>query len=115
MHSTRVRGHRYRQVEIFGPVLAAIPYDDIDDAVAIANHSDYGLAGTVWTADVATGLDVARRVRTGTYGINGLMPGFGAPAGGFTRSGIGRELGPEGLEAYLELENIVLPPDCPSI
>jgi betaine-aldehyde dehydrogenase len=98
------------QEEIFGPVVAAIPYDDVDDAVAIANDSNYGLSGSVWTSDFAAGLDVARRVRTGTYGINGLMPDFGAPAGGFKQSGIGRELGPEGLEAYLELKTIVLPP-----
>lgn len=96
--------------EIFGPVLAVIPYDDTDDAVAIANDSDYGLSGSVWTADERAGLSIARRVRTGTYGINGLMGDFGSPAGGFKQSGIGRELGPEGLEAFLELKTIVLPP-----
>jgi aldehyde dehydrogenase (NAD+) len=97
------------QEEIFGPVLAAITYDDVDDAIAIANDSNYGLSGSVWTSDLQAGLDVARRVRTGTFGINGLMSDFGSPAGGFKQSGIGRELGPEGLEAYLELKTIVLP------
>ena len=68
----------------------------------IANDSDYGLSGTVWTADVDRGLDVARRVRTGTYTVNNFMMEFSAPFGGFKCSGIGRELGPEGLSAYLE-------------
>jgi aldehyde dehydrogenase (NAD+) len=96
--------------EIFGPVLAVIPYDDVDDAVAIANDSDYGLSGSVWTADPTVGLDVARRVRTGTYGINGMIADFGCPVGGFKHSGIGRELGPEGLESFVETKSIVLPP-----
>ena len=61
---------RIAQEEIFGPVLSVIPFDDVDDAVRIANDSEYGLAGTVWTGDQETGLDVARRVRTGTYGVN---------------------------------------------
>jgi aldehyde dehydrogenase (NAD+) len=100
------------QEEIFGPVLAVIPYDDESDAVRIANDSDYGLSGSVWTTDVERGIDVARRVRTGTYGINQ----FGTldmknPFGGFKSSGVGRELGPEGLSAYLETKSIVLPGD----
>jgi aldehyde dehydrogenase (NAD+) len=95
--------------EIFGPVLAVIPYDDLDDAVRIANDSDYGLSGTVWTADPAAGVAVARRVRTGTYTVNGFMLEFTCPFGGFKQSGLGRELGPEGLEAYLEPKSISLP------
>ena len=70
---------RIAQEEIFGPVLSVIPYDDVDDAVRIANDSDYGLAGTVWTADAEAGLDVARRVRTGTYGVNTYTMDFAAP------------------------------------
>jgi aldehyde dehydrogenase (NAD+) len=97
------------QEEIFGPVLVAIPYDDVDDALAIANDSDYGLSGSVWTSDPQAGVDVARRVRTGTYGINGMGMDFSSPFGGFKQSGIGRELGPEGLEAFLEPKTIVLP------
>jgi aldehyde dehydrogenase (NAD+) len=95
--------------EIFGPVLAVIPFDDIDDAVRIANDSDYGLSGSVWSRDVAAGVDVAKRVRTGTYTVNGFMIEFSCPFGGFKQSGIGRELGPEGLAAYLEAKSISLP------
>jgi len=87
---------RIAQEEIFGPVLSVIPFDDVDDAVRIANDSEYGLAGTVWTGDVESGLDVARRVRTGTYGVNTYTMDFAAPFGGFKSSGIGREFGPEG-------------------
>ncbi len=100
---------RIAQEEIFGPVLAVIPYKDVDDAVRIANDSDYGLSGTVWSGNVDTGLDIARRVRTGTYTVNGFAMEFGAPFGGFKASGLGRELGPEGLAAYLESKQINLP------
>src|SRR3712207_4764462 len=86
---------RIAQEEIFGPVLAVIPYDDVDDAVRIANDSDYGLAGSVWTADREAGLDVARRVRAGTYGVNTYTMDFAAPFGGYKASGVGREFGPE--------------------
>ncbi len=75
---------RIAQEEIFGPVLAVIPYDDVDDAVRIANDSEYGLAGSVWTGDAdRVGMDVARRVRTGTFGVNQYTMDFVAPFGGF--------------------------------
>jgi aldehyde dehydrogenase (NAD+) len=99
---------RIAQEEIFGPVLSVIPYDDVDDAVRIANDSDYGLAGTVWTGDRDAGLDIARRVRTGTYGVNTYTMDFAAPFGGYKASGIGREFGPEGLSAYTEVKSIYL-------
>jgi aldehyde dehydrogenase (NAD+) len=100
---------RIAQEEIFGPVLAVIPYDTVDDAVRIANDSDYGLAGSVWTSDVEAGLDVARRVRAGTYGINQYTMDFIAPFGGYKASGIGREFGKEGIDHYVELKSIVPP------
>jgi len=98
---------RIAQEEIFGPVLAVIPYDDVDDAVRIANDSAYGLAGSVWTEDGDAGMDIARRVRTGTFGVNQYTMDFVAPFGGYKASGVGREFGKEGLEHYLELKSIV--------
>ena len=100
---------RVAQEEIFGPVLVAIPYDDEADALRIANDSDYGLAGSVWTADVEHGVDIARQVRTGTYGVNHYMMDLSSPFGGYKASGIGREFGPEGLSGYLEHKSIALP------
>jgi aldehyde dehydrogenase (NAD+) len=94
------------QEEIFGPVLAVIPYGGVDEAVAIANDSAYGLGGSVWTEDRERGLEVARRVQTGSIGINGYSLDIGAPFGGVKASGIGRELGPEGLAAYQALKSI---------
>jgi aldehyde dehydrogenase (NAD+) len=98
---------RSAQEEIFGPVLAVIPYDGVDEAVRIANDSEYGLAGSVWTADEDAGRDVARRVRTGTYGVNKYSMDFNAPFGGFKSSGVGREFGPEGIDEYVEFKTIV--------
>ena len=100
---------RIAQEEIFGPVLSVIAYDDVADAIRIANDSDYGLAGTVWTADEEKGLEVARGVRTGTYGVNTYTMDFAAPFGGFKASGLGREFGPEGLSQYTELKSVYLP------
>lgn len=97
------------QEEIFGPVLCVIPYDDEADALKIANDSEYGLSGTVWTADIERGLEVARRVRTGNYGVNVFNSDVAAPFGGFKNSGIGRQLGPQGLEGYMEIKAIHLP------
>jgi betaine-aldehyde dehydrogenase len=97
---------RIAREEIFGPVLVVIPYEDEADAVRIANDSDYGLAGSVWTADSEHGMEVARQVRTGTYGVNCFMLETNAPFGGYKASGIGRELGPEGLQGYLEYKSI---------
>jgi aldehyde dehydrogenase (NAD+) len=100
---------RIAREEIFGPVLTVIPFESVDDAIRIANDSDYGLAGSVWTGDVAQGLDVARRVRTGTYGINQYTMDFVAPFGGYKASGVGREFGREGMDHYTEIKSIVPP------
>ncbi len=100
------------QEEIFGPVLVVIPYDGDDNAVEIANDSNYGLCGSVWTNDNDRGLGIARQVRTGTYMLNTFAPiDFATPFGGFKESGVGREFGPEGLESFLEKKSIGLPAD----
>lgn len=98
------------QQEIFGPVLSVIPYENIEEAVAIANDSAYGLCGTVWSGDSEQATDLARRVDTGTIGINHFSMAFGAPFGGYKDSGLGRELGPEGMEAYLNTKTMSMDP-----
>ncbi len=97
---------RIAQEEIFGPVVTITPYDSEDDAIRLANDSEYGLGGSVWTGDEERGLEVARRVRTGTIGVNYYQQDLGAPFGGMKASGIGRELGPEALDGYLEFKSI---------
>lgn len=95
------------QEEVFGPVLALISYTDDDDAVRIANNSIYGLSGAVFSADAERAKAVARRVRTGTFSINGgnyFHPD--APFGGYKQSGIGREMGTDGLEEFLERKTL---------
>jgi acyl-CoA reductase-like NAD-dependent aldehyde dehydrogenase len=96
------------QEEIFGPVLSVIPYRDEDEAVAIANDSDYGLGGSVWTADPDRGTAFARRIQSGTIGINAYMNEPTVPFGGIKASGMGREMGPEGLAGYQQLKTIYL-------
>ena len=91
------------QKEIFGPVMVVIPFDDDDDAVRIANDSEYGLSGMVTSGDEGRALAVARRIRAGTMGVNGgIWYGADAPFGGYKASGIGRQNGDEGFEQYLE-------------
>ncbi len=96
------------QQEIFGPVLAVIPYADEREAVAIANDSDYGLGGSVWTADPERGARFARKIRSGTIGVNGYVNDPHAPFGGIKASGMGRELGPEGLQPFQVVKTIYL-------
>lgn len=96
------------QEEIFGPVLAVIPYEDDDDAIAIANNTDYGLGGSVWTSDPERGAAFARRIRSGTVGVNGYVNDPISPFGGIKSSGLGRELGPEGLNAFQTFKTIYL-------
>jgi aldehyde dehydrogenase (NAD+) len=101
-------GMRIAREEIFGPVVAVIPYRDEADAIAIANDSEYGLHGSVWTRDKGHGLEVAGQVRTGTLAINGFGVDMTSPFGGMKGSGLGREMGPEGIHAYLEDQSILL-------
>jgi aldehyde dehydrogenase (NAD+) len=98
------------QEEIFGPVVALIPYDGEEDAIRIANDSEYGLSGAVFTADVAHGFALARRIRTGTFSVNTFAADFNSPFGGFKRSGLGREHGVAGLEGYLLYKTISVDP-----
>ncbi len=98
------------QEEIFGPVLVVIPYEDEEDAIRIANDSDYGLSGSIASASTERALNVARRLRTGTVNINGgIFLGPDAPFGGYKQSGLGREMGPEGIDEYLETKTIAIP------
>lgn len=94
------------QEEIFGPVVVVIPFDDEDDAVRISNDSDFGLHGSVFSDDEQRALAVAARLRTGNVAVNCGGISFNAPFGGYKKSGIGREFGPEGLQAYLETKSI---------
>ena len=102
-------GMRCVREEVFGPVLAVLPFDDLDDAVALANDSPYGLAGMVWTRDLDTAQRVACDVRTGTMWVNTFgNRDLRAPFGGFKSSGVGREGGDHSLDFYTELKSVVL-------
>ena len=100
---------RIAREEIFGPVICLLPYGDEDEAVKIADDSEYGLSGSVWTADTERGIDIARRVRTGTYSVNTFSLDMLGPFGGYKNSGLGREFGPEGYGEFFEHKMIHLP------
>jgi aldehyde dehydrogenase (NAD+) len=97
---------RIAREEIFGPVLVAIPYETEEEAIQIANASEYGLNGSVFTSDVQKGLAIARKIKSGSFGVNGAMPDYSSPFGGFKKSGIGREFGEYGLASFTEYKAI---------
>ncbi|AZG46633.1 aldehyde dehydrogenase [Gordonia insulae] len=96
--------------EIFGPVLSVIPFADEAEALAIANDSEYGLGGSVWSSDIERAADMASKVKSGTVGVNHYSNDPVAPFGGIKSSGMGRELGPEGLHTFQHLHTVYLPP-----
>jgi acyl-CoA reductase-like NAD-dependent aldehyde dehydrogenase len=100
---------RVAREEVFGPVTVLIPYDDVDEAVDIANDSDYGLAASVYTNDAEAAMDIARRIRSGTVGVN--IAGFSLeqPFGGVKKSGWGRECGAEGILEFTDIKQVLLP------
>ncbi|MGE0170395.1 aldehyde dehydrogenase [Nocardioides sp.] len=102
---------RLSREEVFGPVMSITPYDTEDEAVEMANDSNYGLGGSLWTADEQKGIDMARRIRAGNIGVNYWILDMDAPFGGYKDSGIGRELGPQGLEHYFEWKSIMASAD----
>ena len=95
--------------EIFGPVVVVIPFDDEDEAIAIANDSEFGLYDYVFTATRPARCAVAQRLRSGNVGINTLARNQETPFGGFKQSGVGRDGGSYGLDAYSELQSVVWP------
>ena len=100
---------RVWQEEVFGPVVAVMPFDDEADAIAKANDTAYGLSGSIWTRDLGTGLRVARGVEAGNLSVNSHSSvRYWTPFGGFKQSGIGRELGPDALDAFTDVKNVFI-------
>jgi acyl-CoA reductase-like NAD-dependent aldehyde dehydrogenase len=100
---------RVAREEVFGPVAAVIPFEDVEEAIRLANDTIYGLSGSIWTRDGARALRVARAIDTGTLSINSnTSVRVNTPFGGFKQSGLGRELGPHALEYYTELKNVYM-------
>ena len=95
--------------EIFGPVLSVIPFDGEQEAVRLANDTDYGLAATVWTSDVRRAMRMTKAIKAGTVGVNGYQLEPNSPFGGFGQSGLGREGGRTSIEGYTELKTVLLP------
>ncbi|MFA7269597.1 MAG: aldehyde dehydrogenase [Sterolibacterium sp.] len=100
---------RIAREEIFGPVFCLMPYKDEAEALRIANDSEYGLAGSVWTSNPARGLAIARQIRAGSLGVNIHTLDMAAPFGGMKMSGLGRECGDEGLDGYTEITSCIVP------
>jgi acyl-CoA reductase-like NAD-dependent aldehyde dehydrogenase len=97
------------QQELFGPVIVVVPFDDEDEAVALANGTEFGLYDYIWSKDSARAMHVAKQLRTGNVGINTVQRNHEMAFGGFKKSGIGRDGGSFGLHAYAELQSLVFP------
>lgn len=103
---------RVWQEEVFGPVVAVLPFDDEADAIAKANDTAYGLSGSIWTRDIGRGIRVARAVEAGNLSVNSHSSvRYWTPFGGFKQSGIGRELGPDALDAFTDVKNVFISTD----
>lgn len=108
----RSTADRVWQEEVFGPVVAVMPFDDEADAIAKANDTAYGLSGSIWTRDIGRGLRVARGVEAGNLSVNSHSSvRYWTPFGGFKQSGIGRELGPDALDAFTDVKNVFISTD----
>jgi acyl-CoA reductase-like NAD-dependent aldehyde dehydrogenase len=102
-------GHRVLTDEIFGPVVTVQPFDDDDDAVRLANDTQYGLSGSIWTRDIGRALRVSRGVQSGNLSVNSHSSvRYSTPFGGFKQSGLGRELGPDAVAAFTETKNVFI-------
>lgn len=95
--------------EVFGPVVAVLPFENEAEAVAMANDTEYGLSGSIWTGDVGRALRVARGVEAGNLSVNSHSSvRYSTPFGGFKRSGLGRELGPDALDSFTDLKSVFI-------
>jgi acyl-CoA reductase-like NAD-dependent aldehyde dehydrogenase len=105
---TSVRDRIWRE-EVFGPVVAVLPFDDEEDAIAKANDTSYGLSGSIWTRDVGRAIRVSRGVESGNLSVNSHSSvRYSTPFGGFKQSGVGRELGPDALDSFTDVKNVFI-------